>query len=129
MADQRKGRRVVVVVEDDAATSDLLRQVLGDEGYEVLTAGDGEEALALLAPDRQPPPSVVLLDLHLPRLDGWGFLRAYRATPGPHAALVVLTADAQWSDDGDWGRVDAVVFKPFDLEALLRLVAKYAGTN
>ena len=128
MAAQRVGGSVVVVVEDDAATSDVLREALADEGYAVLTAGDGEQALALLARHGHPAPAVVLLDVRMPHLDGWGFLRAYRATPGPHAAVVVLTAGPLWADGGDWGGVDAAVAKPFDLDCLLRLVAAHAGT-
>ena len=122
-----KGR--VMVVEDDDAISDFLCQVLVDEGYEVLTASDGQRALDLLGSDGHLPPSVVLLDLQMTNLDGWGFLRAYRTWPGSRAALIVVTAGSLWPEAGDWGGVDAVVSKPFDLDSLLRLVARYAGRN
>ena len=121
--------RVVVVVEDDAATSDLLQQVLAEEGYIVVTAGDGAQALALLAGHGHPPAAVVLLDVRMPNLDGWGFLRAYRTTPGPHAAVIVMTAALVGRETADCADVAAVVPKPFDLDGLLRLVAKYAAQN
>jgi CheY-like chemotaxis protein len=96
---------------------------LGDEGYAVATASDGAQALALLAP----PPDLVLLDTKMPRLDGRGFLDASRAAPGPRAPVVVLTA-ALHPDAGEWPDAAAVVAKPFDLDALLRLAQTITGT-
>ena len=116
----------VLVVDDYAALCDLLRDALGDEGHEVATAGDGAQALALLARDHHAPPDVVLLDARLARLDGRGFLDAYRAAPGPHAAVIVMTAWPR-AAAGDWPGAAAVVAKPFDLDALLRLVGRHAS--
>ena len=69
---------------------------------------------------------MILLDLHLPRLDGWGFARAYRAQPGPRAPVVVVTADAGAVGAAALARLDAAaaLVKPFDLAALLALVRR-----
>lgn len=113
-------RPPVLVVDDDAAILRTVTDILTDEGYEVLTAANGAEALALLA---QTAPGVILLDMRMPVMDGWQFARALdarqRAIP-----LIVMTA-AQ--DARQWGReVGAVAHlaKPFDLDALLAEVAR-----
>jgi CheY-like chemotaxis protein len=74
----------VLVVDDYAPIRALVRDVLEAAGYAVREAADGAAALALV---RRAPPSVVLLDVGLPVLDGPGFLAAYRRGPGPHAPL------------------------------------------
>ena len=80
----------VLVVEDDAATRDLLRDMLAREGCAVDVAEDGMAALARMAAE---PPDLVLLDLMMPRMDGFEFVEALRAMPDRAAIpIVVLTA-------------------------------------
>ena len=74
------GAPVVLVVEDDAATRALLRDVLEDEGYAVREAADGAAGLRAARAAR---PALVLLDLYLPDTDGWAFAAAYRRAPAP----------------------------------------------
>ena len=69
----------MLVVDDDPMVVDLVRQLLEDEACEVDAAADGEEALAAIA---RHPPDVILLDLLMPRLDGFGVLEQLRAEPG-----------------------------------------------
>jgi CheY-like chemotaxis protein len=110
----------VLVVEDDAAARAMLRAVLEEEGYAVLAAGDGSTALALL---EVAAPDVVLLDLRPPSMDGHAFARRYRRMPGPHAPLVVLSADADGPAPA--GRFLAGhVGGPFDVERLLAVVGR-----
>jgi hypothetical protein len=84
------GRRVLVV-EDDVALRSALRSVLEEEGFTVFEAADGTRAIAQvdkLAPD------VVVLDLHMPGLDGYGVLRQIRARPST-ATLPVLVRSSR----------------------------------
>ena len=66
----------VVVVEDDAAVRDAVSEALEAEGYRVYSAGDGSEALRVLA--QIPTPSLILLDLMMPVMDGWELLARLR---------------------------------------------------
>ncbi|MDQ3703065.1 MAG: response regulator [Chloroflexota bacterium] len=114
----------VLVVDDDAGIRELLRTILEGAGYEVRTAIDGNEALRLFQERR---PDLILLDLHMPGVDGWGFARAYRAEPEPHPPVIVITAvqDAQRSAE-EIGAAGHLA-KPFDLHELLAIVDHFAG--
>jgi PAS domain S-box-containing protein len=82
--------RRLLVVDDDADLIDMVRQLLAESAYEIEAAGDGVAALEAIARRR---PDVVLLDLMMPRLDGFGLIERLRERP-EHAAIpiVVLTA-------------------------------------
>src|SRR5690349_3932631 len=80
----------VLVVDDDPMIRETLADVLALEGYAGTTARDGAQGLAAVAADR---PAVVLLDLMMPRLDGWGFLAECRRRGlCEGAAIVVISA-------------------------------------
>lgn len=91
------GRRLVLVVEDDDGTRELYGDVLTQWGYQVLLAADGLAALELL---RDARPDVIVVDIQMPRLDGPGFVAAYRESPGPHAPIVVVsgTEATTWAE-------------------------------
>ncbi|MEJ7648284.1 MAG: response regulator, partial [Nakamurella sp.] len=78
----------LLVVEDDAAMRELLVELFQEEGYNVRLAGDGRAALHAIA---QWSPDVIVLDWHMPGIDGEEFARIYRALPPPHAPIVLLT--------------------------------------
>ncbi len=111
----------VLVVDDDAGTRDVVTDALGDEGYQVRTAPSGQAALRMLQQEGQP--SLILLDMRMPVMDGTAFLAAYRQLPGPHAPVVALTAAGRPTIEG----VDGVLAKPFALDDLLAVVERYAG--
>jgi two-component system, chemotaxis family, chemotaxis protein CheY len=109
---------LVLVVDDDASIRDMVSNILQFEGYAVATACNGLEALHVFEQTR---PEVVLLDMRMPVLDGWGFARELRAR-GEEAHIVVMTAaqDAQrWADEVHAG---GCLAKPFELEDLLSAV-------
>ena len=84
-----QGQRVLVV-EDDEATQELLQKRLTKEGWQVVAASNGREALERLT---QGPPDLVLLDLMMPEMDGFEFLEAFRKQPGcAQTTVVVMTA-------------------------------------
>jgi CheY-like chemotaxis protein len=120
----------VLIVDDDRELRALLRSALDDEGYLVTEVADGRSALERLR--ASPWPQVVLLDLHMPRLDGAGVLRAVagdRALVQRHR-FILVTGDSQ-TLPLTLGTMLArlgvpLVRKPFDLGALLGLVAHMA---
>lgn len=78
---------VVLVAEDSMVVRALLRAQLRDRGYEVVEAVDGEQALVVAAERR---PDVILLDIEMPRLDGFGALERLKADPDLYEIPVVL---------------------------------------
>ncbi|WP_165373192.1 response regulator [Sorangium cellulosum] len=117
-------RKQILIVDDDQEIREMLEITLAEEGYDVISAGDGEAALALLKRNR---PHLILLDMRMPVMDGWGFARAYASCPGPRAPILVMTAAV---DAGTWARevgACASVAKPFDLNRLLDSIAVHAG--
>jgi two-component system, chemotaxis family, chemotaxis protein CheY len=112
---------VVLVVEDDPETRTMLRIFLEEAGYAVREAADGAAALR---ETRAVRPSLVLLDLHLPRTDGWEFVADYRWEPGPRAPIVVLTADADAEAHAAALGAAGHLLKPFNLDELLEVVGR-----
>jgi len=117
------------VVEDDNAIRRCVSEALELAGHDVVATTNGAEALAVLDTAPRVPdtaawrPDVILLDLRMPIMSGWEFTSRYRAQPGPHAPLVVMTATHDpylWAADV---AADAVLPKPFELEHLLDIVA------
>ena len=108
-------RRYVLVVDDDEAIRGAVAEALREVGFDVECAGDGSEALAVM--QGEPRPSVVLLDLMMPRLSGWQVLEAMAAMARlKEVPVVVLTA---FDDLPDLPPGRRVLHKPFD-EAVLR---------
>jgi len=118
--------RRVLVVDDSDAVRALITMNLETEGFEVVTARSGREALELVG---QVDPQVVTLDVTMPDMDGFGTAEALRAGPATrHLPIVIVSACAQ---DVDFLRaeeigVDAYVTKPFDPEHLVRVVRELA---
>ncbi|WP_421861926.1 ATP-binding protein [Parvibaculum sp.] len=77
----------VLIIDDDPATRDLLTRFLEKEGFRVASAADGREGLELA---RSLRPRVILLDVTMPRMDGWSVLRALRADPDLGATPVIM---------------------------------------
>lgn len=84
--------RSILIVDDEVDLRDSLSAVLGDEGYSVFLASNGREAMSLL--QTIPRPSVIILDLLMPEMDGNEFYRALRATPAlADIPVLISTAD------------------------------------
>jgi two-component system, OmpR family, response regulator CpxR len=113
-------RKCVLIVDDDSSTRDALKLLLDDEGYVAYTASDGKEALDLL---RQiEAPSLILLDMMMPRMDGPAFLLAKDSRRELAAVPVVLitASEAQLPT----GRVE-LLRKPFHPQTLLCLISQH----
>jgi DNA-binding response OmpR family regulator len=112
----------VLVVDDDEDIVRVVRINLELEGFEVDTAGDGQEALERAAAS---PPDIVLLDIMMPRMDGLTALRKMRAQPGlASTSIVLLTARGLTEDrvNGLELGADDYVTKPFDVVELVARV-------
>jgi len=116
----------VLVVDDSDVIRQLIRVNLELEGFEVVTAVDGEECLDLV---RETRPDVVTLDVVMPRLDGWRTAVRLRECETADLKIAFVTACAQDSDlrKGREIGVDAYLTKPFDPAELVRIVRDLAG--
>lgn len=80
----------VLVVDDEIAIVDLVADMLVDEGHSVTTAHDGRSALALLRGGLRP--QVVITDVMMPNLDGWGLYQAIRQELGSRIGIIIMSA-------------------------------------
>lgn len=115
----------VLVVEDNEGIRRLIRFTLADLGHEISEATDGEEALrTILHPEPGPEPDLVILDVMIPRLDGWEVLHRLRRAGKRNVRVVLLTAKAAETDFVMGWRlgVDEYMTKPFDPDHLVRAV-------
>ncbi len=117
-----KIKKRVLVVDDDASIRELLSTALEDDGYEVVPATNGEDALSVV--DRWRP-DVIVLDLMMPVMDGWTF--AKRLREHDEIPIVVLSAVNDVNRHAKSIGAAAVVGKPFDLDQLLPKVAQAAA--
>jgi DNA-binding response OmpR family regulator len=113
----------VLVAEDDAGVRDLVRTRLFQAGYDVHTARNGGEALRRI---RELQPNVVVLDINMPELDGFGVLKALEADPAPGTRILVLTARHAADDVRRAMALGAKDYlaKPFNDAQLLARVAR-----
>ena len=123
----------VLVADDDKNICELLRLYLVKEGFQVVLAGDGEEALARFSAEN---PDIILLDVMMPRLDGWQVCREIRKKS--ECPIIMITAKGETFDKVlglELGAGDYVV-KPFEtkeivarIKAVLRRTGKSAAEN
>ena len=118
----------VMVVEDDVAIRETIRELLEEEGLRVVGAANGMEALDRLKVGGAP--CVILLDLMMPVMDGWAFRDAQRRDPDL-APIPVLVISADHGLDRQVGALGAAGYlaKPFALEELLQAVHRYVATD
>ena len=120
---------IVLVVDDNPAIRDMVSWALELDGYEPAEATEGSEALAWMANAAREGryPSVILLDLAMPGMDGQEFLQRLHEqgeTTYPSPAIVVITAAASSSKMTGLG-VQHIIVKPFHVRDLLDVVRKF----
>lgn len=114
----------VLVVDDDESHRTLLADVLGDVGYEVRQARNGREALDVLEVDL---PDLVLLDLRMPVMSGWGLLEALRKLPRAASVPILIISAYGFEWEAELVGAAGYISKPVDLPALLQTVQRLAG--
>ena len=109
----------ILIVEDDANITELLQMYLSREGYEAIVAPDGGAGVERF---RKTAPDLVLLDIMLPVLDGWGVLRTIRAES--KTPVIMLTARGETTDKvtGLKQGADDYITKPFEMKEVLARV-------
>jgi two-component system, chemotaxis family, chemotaxis protein CheY len=114
--------RTILTIDDSRTMRDMLKMALGGAGFTVLQAVDGQDGLNVLA---KQPVDVIITDINMPKLDGYGVIRAVRSDPAYNATpiLVLSTEAEQESKDiaKDAGATGWIV-KPFDPDGLVQLV-------
>jgi CheY-like chemotaxis protein len=120
--DQGRGCEGVLIVEDDEDISDTLKFALELEHYQVTTAANGAEALAVLA--RQREPCLILLDLMMPVMNGWELARALQDSETLRRIPIALVT--AYYDETEVVAAKAVIRKPIELDVLLGVVKRLA---
>jgi len=117
--------RTVLVIDDDPDIRELIAQVLSDEGYGVVTIGDGQAAIALVEAQQ---PGLILLDLMMPKMSGWQVMRALKASEKSASVPVILLSASRDLEHicQELGATGCMA-KPFDLNSLIDLVAVHLG--
>jgi DNA-binding response OmpR family regulator len=119
-ASRQPAARPILVVEDDTALARLMEALLSSAGHAVQVVGDGESAVAAV---RDVRPALVLLDLTIPKLDGWQVLERIRAGGDP-PPVVLFTGDYAAGRRAQGAGVAASILKPFDVDELLATVER-----
>lgn len=117
----------ILVVDDDASSRGLLREILEPEGYTVLEASDGKEALEML---NQKPIALVITDRSMPGMGGIELLRKMAAAKKPVPTLMVSAygEEQMWGDAIGSGAQDYIL-KPFKAEDILKAVKKILSSG
>ena len=115
----------ILVVDDEPSIVRLMEFILARQGHEMLAAVNGEEALEKI---RLHKPDLVLLDIMMPRIDGYEVVRTLRADPATATLpIIMLSAKAQEEDirKGVGVGVNEYITKPFSPDHLVHVVADY----
>ena len=119
----------ILIVDDEADIIEILQFVLEAEGFECITAFDGEEGLKLA---REIHPDLIILDVMMPKINGYKISRLlkydnkYKDIP-----IIMVTARSQLEDKmiGEETGVNEYITKPFELDAIVKKVEEYLGEN
>jgi CheY-like chemotaxis protein len=118
--------RVILVVDDDQDILDVTSLVLGAEGYEVLTATDGAQALQLLQAGVRP--DLILLDMMMPHMNGWEFRTAQLADRDiQHIPVVIVTGDGRAKEKAEQIGAQGWLGKPVGLGQLIAAIERFAA--
>ena|SRR3990172_3296990 len=114
----------ILVTEDSPTVLEILKSVLEEEGYEVIAATDGQQALNLAKTDK---PDLIVLDLMLPKIDGYKVCRILKFDEKyKNIPIIMLTARTKESDEnlGKEVGADAYIRKPFQPEVIIDQIRK-----
>jgi twitching motility two-component system response regulator PilH len=119
------GKKHVLVVDDSPTNREVVTMLLRKEGYNVTTAADGEEALEKVAAERPP---LIVLDIVLPKVNGYQVLRQIKSDPVTRDIKVILVSSKDQESDRFWGMkqgADDYIAKQNIDQTLLAAVARH----
>lgn len=119
----------ILVVDDSPTVVQLATRPLEAEGYRVITAGDGEQALRTA---RQERPDLIVLDIILPKINGFQVCRQIKSDPKTQRIKILLISSKTNESDRFWGLrqgADSYMTKPFESHELLRNVAQLLNSG
>ena len=119
----------ILVIEDNPESMELMAYLLKAYGYDFICAADGESGVSKASEER---PDVVICDVHLPRLDGYGVVRALKLAPELQTIpTVAVTASAMVGDREKLlgAGFDGYISKPIDPETFIAEITKFLGTG
>ena len=117
----------ILVVDDDQDIREAVRDTLEDEGYRVVEASDGGEALAYLRRVGEPP-GLILLDWNMAPMNGPQFMAEFARDPlFSRVRVILLTADARVQEKATPGLYAGYLKKPVDLDKLFSLCEQYCS--
>ena len=119
----------VLIVDDTEANRRLTGMVLHKAGYTIQVARDGIEALKMISQER---PDLVLIDLHMPRMNGWELSQYLKSDADLHAIpLIALTGYNNLSDAAEYSSANwaGYISKPFDIDDLVETVQQLIGVQ
>ncbi|MBE9163955.1 MULTISPECIES: response regulator transcription factor [Microcoleaceae] len=114
----------ILVVDDVPSELEIICRILQDAGMDAIRASDGEEAIALI---REKPPDLVVLDVVMPRMNGFEVIRELRGDRATANLPVVFCTHKNTDIDKAWGTdlgADAYVSKPFEPQQLVNIVQR-----
>lgn len=120
---------LVLVIDDDVIERELLRRCLASAGYRVFSATNGEEGVTLA---RENTPDLIVLDVVMPRLNGFQTCRRLRALPETAATPVLMLTSKDQAADRFWAEevgVSAFLTKPVDVAELLQTARTLLATS
>ncbi len=120
MKDKNMGTRTILVVDDEESIRFLYREELEDEGYRVITAADGEEAMRKVRKDK---PDLITLDIRMPGMDGIEVLQRIREMD-KEIPVIMSTAYGEYRNDFNVWASDAYVIKTANLGELKETIGR-----
>jgi twitching motility two-component system response regulator PilH len=115
----------ILIVEDSPTVLHIVKERLEKVGYEVLEATDGEQALQIASAEK---PGLILLDVILPKINGYQVCRKLKAQPYTNAIPVIMLTSKAKDTDRLWGLeqgADAYITKPIDADELLSVIGQF----
>ncbi|HWV40326.1 response regulator [Pseudorhodoplanes sp.] len=118
--------KTVLIVDDDPTVHDVLRTTIAKEGYRLLHAYDGTQALELARTER---PDVITLDVMMPKLDGWGVLGKLKSDPALASIPVIMLTIVDERTTGYSLGASEYMTKPVDRNRLIELLRRFASSG
>jgi CheY-like chemotaxis protein len=112
----------ILIVDDDADMTEVVELILQEAGYPTRIAANGRDALDAV---ETAMPSLILLDMLMPVMNGWQFAREFHARHGDAVPIVVASAAEHVRSRGDEIAANDVLPKPFEVSDLLRVIGRH----